>query len=1227
MSVKKTEISKEQKTANSQQLLNRFVKLYQEFIAAEDGVTAMKMGQLIKKLHEKEFIIGFCGHFSAGKSSMINYLMNESLLPSSPIPTSANLVKVKSGREYARVFYRDSDPIEYEAPYDYDQIKTYCRDGDSIESIEISHASIDLPEGVSIMDTPGIDSTDERHIMATESALHLADIIFYMMDYNHVQSEVNFLFTKMLKTRQKEVYLIINQIDKHDRSELKFSDFKQSVQEAFKGWGVYPDGIFYTSLVDSDHPENEVESIKKLIEEKVANRAKVLSNSAAVEAEQLVSEHIQVLNERDEEKLEAIDTILRNETTETVIEQITEAEEQLQQVQEYVISAEVKFKQECQTVLKNAYLMPFETRELARSFLESMQPGFQKGLFFRRSKTEQIQLDRLTAFYEDLRKKAEALISWHLKDMTMRFLKEYRLHDFEVKVQNIEIHFGPELLKDTLKQGAGFNGDYLLTYTEDVAEQIKKLYRKTYMELLDLFIAKLVEESKLESDRITEQLQQLKSVRDVAITKEKIISSWKDRERELSRFLQEDVEIPEGRLIQLMDELYPKFNTVQSSLSKDSTVEAAEDPLQVNHEEAEFKRDSTSESLQATKTFDLNKTGLKLQQVAELIDTIPGTKVITGDLRKKAEKLINNRFTTALFGAFSAGKSSFANALLGEMRLPVSPNPTTATINKILPPTSEFPHGTIHVFLKSKEHLLEDLRASLAIFNEQANSIEESLEIIERFATGHEREGKEKTHLLFLNAVKAGYRQAASLLGKRLDVSDSEYLEFAVQEEKACFVESIELYINCPFTERGMILVDTPGADSINARHTDVAFDYIKNADAILFVTYYNHAFSRADREFLIQLGRVKDSFELDKMFFILNAADLAKTQEELLAVKAYVTDQLNQYGIRNPKLFSLSSKQALLEKQKKIEAMQSGIVQFEQAFDHFVMKELNAIAIQSADQLLLQSTEMVTSVLNQALESKDVKERKRKELDRQREKIQSKIIQFEPTFQLKALEKEVDELVYYVNKRIDLRMNDLFLESFNPSVLRDDVKAINRVLEGCMRELIESIGFDLAQEMRATSLRVEKFLKNQLEDSAVLLQQKVSESQFSIPIVRLEEIHFDTLHFDPGVTTVAMKTFKPALLLYKNAKTFFEKNEKMKMREKIKELLQSPIKSYLDEEKERITLYYQKQFKELFNELKYHAEGQVTEYFIGLRSALSEDVNPNAIREIQYALEEIIHS
>lgn len=120
--------------------------------------------------------------------------------------------------------------------------------------------------------------------------------------------------------------------------------------------------------------------------------------------------------------------------------------------------------------------------------------------------------------------------------------------------------------------------------------------------------------------------------------------------------------------------------------------------------------------------------------------------------------------------------------------------------------------------------------------------------------------------------------------------------------------------------------MDTPGADSIHSRHTNTSLHYVKHSDAIIYVNYYNHAFSRADREFLIQLGRVKDTFALDKMFFILNAADLAKDQQELKLVENYLVDQLQQYGINQPSVYSLSSK-ALMDGEEKVDDQPFSIV------------------------------------------------------------------------------------------------------------------------------------------------------------------------------------------------------------------------------------------------------------------------------------------------------------
>jgi len=127
------------------ELTGKLAMFHHFFLHNDDTEQAEKTKQLLMKLHHQEYALAFCGHFSAGKSSMINQLIGENLLPSSPIPTSANLVKVKTGEEYAKVYFKEGNPRLYPAPYDYEKVKSYCKDGDAIQSIEISHHTNVLP--------------------------------------------------------------------------------------------------------------------------------------------------------------------------------------------------------------------------------------------------------------------------------------------------------------------------------------------------------------------------------------------------------------------------------------------------------------------------------------------------------------------------------------------------------------------------------------------------------------------------------------------------------------------------------------------------------------------------------------------------------------------------------------------------------------------------------------------------------------------------------------------------------------------------------------------------------------------------------------------------------------------------------------------------------------------------------------------------------------------------
>nr|WP_285517409.1 dynamin family protein [Thermolongibacillus altinsuensis] len=1203
-------------TQSLQQWVYKLIALHAQLMESGDTEQANKVKQLIQKVHKQEFIIAFCGHFSAGKSSMINELIGSAILPSSPIPTSANLVKVKAGKAYARVFYKHSAPIEYVAPYDYEEIKSFCKDGDAISAIEISHETNAIPKGVVIMDTPGIDSTDDAHRLATESALHLADVIFYMMDYNHVQAELNFEFTKRLTEHGKKLYFIVNQIDKHREEELSFSQFKRSVSQAFQNWNVSIERIFYTSLKQKECSNNDLNALKETLQTIFRRKDERLLDGIAIAVKQIIHDHIRFLEEKDAEKEQHLQQLLQTTDEDQLSREMAEAEEAIKHWEQKWMKARPSFEQELNKIVDNAYIMSYETREKARSFLEAFRDGFKVGFLFTKTKTEEERKRRLQTFYEDLSEKVRSQLEWHIRDLLGRFYREHELKDETLlaKTQQLAVPFSEQLLIELRQNNPFVTGNYLLTYTNDLANELKRRYRLAVLELVD----EMIDKGKMEE--------------------EKVIQKWREKVERVRKEQQRLAELHTYRLkreqirtdlLQLMEkkEVSPfSDETIASFVDETFIVRRSEGFLKEKKTIREKKKEAYKEKIEAQDRYEnFEQVITQLRRVSELIVPFKGLVHLANEMAEKANRLENRTFTVALFGAFSAGKSSFANALIGEKVLPVSPNPTTATINKIVPPTAERPHGTVVVQMKTNEQLFKDLQHSLRFFGLQANSLEEALNQSKKALAIESVEVKEKVHYAFLKAVVDGYEHMHKDLGLSLFVDFHEFSEYVANETKSCFVEWIELYYDCPLTKQGITLVDTPGADSVNARHTGVAFDYIKNADAILFVTYYNHAFSKADREFLIQLGRVKDAFSLDKMFFIINAADLAQSSEELEAVVEYVEEQLLHFGIRQPRLYPLSSQWALAEKQGiqygNDVLKNSGMNVFEQQFRQFMNQELAQLVIFSARLQIEQAKKRIAEYIAKAKLSDEAKRAKLASLESERQKMVRIIEQQDAASDLRALEQELSELVYYIKQRIFFRFHDWFKEAFHPSVLHDDHPNIKKALQACLDELLYSIGFDLAQEMRATSLRMEAFLTKQHDLYFENIQKQLKQIHSTLILTKAEMPSFITLEFSVALQQLDASLFKKALSFYKNAKSFFEKDEKRWMKEEIERQLQQPVSNYLRENHKRMVEHYTKQWLHVMKQLHKNMKEQINEHFAGLTAALTEQM---PIKELENAYEMI---
>ncbi|MBK3494947.1 dynamin family protein [Viridibacillus sp. YIM B01967] len=1179
-----------------QQLLKQTAMQYLIYKENADEERLQKTTLFANKLLNKEYMIGFAGHFSAGKSSMINALTGDQLLPSSPIPTSANVVKVhKSEQDYAIAYLTGQEPVKFDGDYDIKTVKAFAKNGALVSQIEIGHSKSVLPVGVTVMDTPGVDSTDDAHRMSTESALHLADIVFYVMDYNHVQSELNFQFTKQLMKFNPNVYLIVNQIDKHKDNELDFTDFEQSVHTSFANWGVVPKGIFFTSLRELEHPRNNFQTVKGIVMSSMDGWQEQLIATAKKTLQQLNKEHEEYLQVTKQEIFDTNEETLPFadwENRQELKEQFANIKRQLELYS--VVKWKESFEQQRQELLENAGIMPYELRDKLKLYLESMQQDFKVGVFFSAKKTvaeKELRKEELYKLYQLI---ITSQISGHMLTMMKKSLKDVGAltDDLSLEIDKIEFDVPFETIQDQVKKDALATGDALLNFANRVSEATKRWFTRTTDEWKDdkaTFIEQLsfgsVEPLKKKEAMLSEKVDVIKEIEHV----EEQEQFYVKKAAASTSVLNKDADNYVASWTKEHSEAFAKIRLF--------------DPSMLEQEEDSSIEETQNEEVQNGITVQTTTAVHHAIRTANAVANVQGFKEVSNYLKNKVERLEKKDFTIALFGAFSAGKSSFSNALMGQQVLPVSPNPTTATINKIRPVSPDHPHETADVQLKTASQLQTDIIASYEAIGVRVASLDEAFIKADEALQMELVDERLHVHKSFVRAFVQGYEEFKDQLGETLRTNRDDFEKFVAEEKRSCFVDSIDFYFDCELTRMGVTLVDTPGADSINARHTGVAFDYIRNADAILFITYYNHAFARADREFLIQLGRVKDAFELDKMFFIVNAIDLAANKEEEHDVKKYVQQELQRFGIRKPRLFGVSSLLALKEKVEKNE-YQSGMPPFEEAFDHFLSEELSALAVQALVEETEKTQNRLASLIKQTEDNMKRKDERLAELTKLEQFVHTRFEKSAAAVIKKDVEQELAELMYYVLQRVYYRFPDFYNEAYNPATFTG--KSSSLALQIALKEVLQSLSFDFEQEMRVTNFRVAQFIHKKVTERYIEDVRKLKDVNASFSFTPFEAEEPAILEFTGPFEQPA--PYESVKSHFKNSKSFFEKGDRVKLRDALEQLTKPDAENYLNTATKRMNNWSDTVISTEAESLRHHLSVQATEQIATERELLQEE-------------------
>lgn len=1178
-----------------EELAKPFHELHHRLMEAGDGEAGRKAMELAEKRKAGRVAVAFSGHFSAGKSSLLNALCGKELLPTGPVPMSANLVRIRHGRVEA-VFAADGNG---EARLSPGALAEACLDGTAAyRRIDIRTPSPLLEGGLELLDTPGVDSTDEAHREATEASLHLADVVFFVTDYNHVLSETNLFFLRQLEEMHKPYAVVVNQVDKHRPGEMPFAAYRQSVEQAMGDWQLKPLAVLYVSVKVPGHPLSEWSRLIRLLERLKEHAEPIVRTGTARSALAVIRQHAEWRYPSDAREGEGDgDAALAREVAEAADRLSAIRQKQEDILREPEVRKE-QFVSELAALIDNAQLMTADVRELAAAYLETRKPGFKVGLLFAEAKTKEERARRLAAFRGRLAEHVESRLVWHLNQLLGP--------RFETDVTEDE-------LADAVRDGAVVSGTYALTYCQMVESAVKARYRRKALAVYEETVlaenrkaaegkrAELAAEE-AEAEAALEEAKRRLAIREA---RQALIDEWSAPFRDAARLSPFPAEWAASAHPEPEDRAEEP-----SGFWPEAAAAGAEEPAPLVPEtgmavtpagvRADKKGEGDGEITGGAASGSdedafryrslLEQAARRLEAAAEWLRDAPALAEERTALLARADKLRRHRFTAALFGAFSAGKSSFANALLGAPVLPVSPNPTTAAINSVLPPDGDHPHGTALIRMKSEAELMDDLRHSLSMLGlppEEIDSPGEAALLLDKALQGS-APARGRAHASFIRAAAEGYAAVKDKLGTAWRADQETYRQYVAEERKSCFVKSIDLFLASPFADQGVVLVDTPGADSIHARHTGVTFNYIRQADAILFVTYYNHAFSRADRQFLEQLGRVKDAFEMDRMFFLVNAADLADSEAELEQVLDHVEKELVRHGIRQPRLFAVSSREALEAKRtgdgRRLD--RSGFPAFESAFARFASGELAETFLAAADRELGRIHDRACRLAEQ---SKLAAGERQERVERIRAESPGLLRRWRDEAAGPAderLRRELAELVHHVKQRCFFRFGDRFADAFHPSVLQRDGRDPAVVLMAAWNELVQAITTDVTGEMLATALRLEQFA---VREAVAWREEAAGRLSAIFPEWTAGAWEPDEAGLPDADKALDLEPVPAGQLVrrFRNARSFFEGGGREAMREWLEGLLMDAVARYADRYAETLSGYCGTRLARLLDEAR----------------------------------------
>jgi GTPase SAR1 family protein len=193
-----------------------------------------RVQELRQRLTESRFHLAVLGQFKRGKTTLINALLGDPLLPSAVIPVTSVPTLISWGSEIkVRITFQGERIQEHrsgDVPAAAKLLEKYVSEqGNPGNCLQVQRAEVEYPspflaQGVVLIDTPGIGSTLQCNTEATLDFLPQCDAALFMIsaDPPITQAEIEFLQT--VRPKVARLFFLLNKIDYLGESELRMAE-------------------------------------------------------------------------------------------------------------------------------------------------------------------------------------------------------------------------------------------------------------------------------------------------------------------------------------------------------------------------------------------------------------------------------------------------------------------------------------------------------------------------------------------------------------------------------------------------------------------------------------------------------------------------------------------------------------------------------------------------------------------------------------------------------------------------------------------------------------------------------------------------------------------------------------------------------------------------------------------------------------------------------------------